>query len=223
MGYTFKSTPSFRRPRRAKAVKARGSEQPVRAPTPKTSEVRIRGQRIDASDTNKVIIAKGIEKAAPNVKPNAVTVGYTTEQNATDLLQMIDITICSNMDRGFSLLDIQTDDEWLDNPNIGIAGATGTEGITLTGIDNNANIATTYVENLKRTTDKRITAENSFPSDDDPIYNLDCNLPQQPMSQKEAQDTEIADIKAVKPAADLIVLNQNLRTPLRLKQLQKQY
>jgi hypothetical protein len=200
-----------RRTRRAKAVKARGSEQPVRAPAPNVAEVRIRGQRIDASDTNKVNIAKGIEKAAVNVKPNAVTRGYTTEQNAIELLQMIDITICSNMDRGFSLLDIQTDDEWLDNPNIAIAGSAGTTGDTQD------------MENLKQTTDKRITAENSFPSDDDPIYNLDCNLPQQPMSQKEAQDTEIAGLKAVKPAADLIALNQNLRTPLQLKQLQQQY
>ena len=174
----------------------RNKSNPGRAPKVRTGRKYINGELMNSSDLNRTTVMSGLQTIsnAENASKQART--DTTEQAAASFLNDVNIVVCQEMDENYSLLNVQTDDEVIDNPNIPFV-----------------------VNKDKSTSDKKVAATDKFPNADDPFYEADTNKPFTAISTQENITREITNMKSLKPAVDLINLNQSVDSGLQLKQM----
>ena len=147
----------------------RNKENPGRAPKTRTGRLYVNGETVESSNMNRLKVREGLQKVG---------------------------NVCQEMDENYSLIDAQTDNEVIDNPNIPF----------VIGKDKSAQ-------------DKKIKATDKFPNASDPFYDADSNVPVQESSPQQAITKQITNMKSLKPAMDLIDLNQIADSGLKLKQM----
>ena len=174
----------------------RNKSNPGRAPKVRTGRKYINGELMNSSDLNRTTVMTGLQTIsnAENTSKQGRT--DTTEQAAASFLNDVNIVVCQEMDENYSLLNVQTDDEVIDNPNIPFV-----------------------VNKDKSASDKKVVATDKFPNADDPFYEADTNRPFTAISTQENITREITNMKSLKPAVDLINLNQSVDSGLQLKQM----
>ena len=174
----------------------RNENNPGRAPKVRTGRKYINGELMSSSDLNRTTVMAGLQKIANSENTSMQARTDTTEQAAANFLNNVNIVVCQEMDENYSLLNAQTDDEVIDNPNIPFV-----------------------VNSDKSATDKKIATTDKFPNADDPFYEADVNRPFKSVSTQEDITREISNMKSLKPAVDLINLNQSVGSDLQLKQM----
>ena len=159
------------------------------------SRIYSNGGATSATDTNRNTIMRGLQGVS-KTSNTATTIVDSTTQGASSFLENIGITVCGNMSGDYSLLNIQTDNEVIDNPNI--------------SLQNNES---------KNKVDRRTKATDKFPNANDPFYEPDSNIPIVSLSKQDVERKAAGNVKSLKPAIDLISLNEGASPKRKLKQL----
>jgi hypothetical protein len=155
----------------------------------------VNGEAVDASNSSRIAVMKGAQKTSKTTGKSTTSDADTT-QVAASFLENVNIGVCSGMDQDYSLLNVQTDKETIDNPNISSGVSLGKSG-----------------------TDKKVKATDKFANSDDPFYEPDGNVPIVALSTQESTQRAISNMKSLKVAVDLINLNESLGYEEQLKQL----
>ena len=174
----------------------RNKNNPGRAPKVRIGRRYINGELVKSSDLNRTTVMSGLQAISNAENASKQARADTTEQAAASFLNDVNIVVCQEMDENYSLLNVQTDDEVIDNPNIPFV-----------------------VNKDKSASDKKVVATDKFPNADDPFYKADTNRPFTAISTQENITREITNMKSLKPAVDLINLNQSVDSGLQLKQM----
>ena len=174
----------------------RNKENPGRAPKTRTGRLYVNGETVESSNMNRLKVMEGLQKVGNANNVSKFDNTTSTEQAAANFLNDVNIVVCQEMDENYSLIDAQTDNEVIDNPNIPF----------VIGKDKSAQ-------------DKKIKATDKFPNASDPFYDADSNVPVQESSPQQAITKQITNMKSLKPAMDLIDLNQIADSGLKLKQM----
>jgi hypothetical protein len=159
------------------------------------SRIYSNGGVSNSSDINRNTIMRGLHGVS-KVANTSTTIVNSTTQAANNFLESVGIVVCGNMSGDYSLLDAQTDSEAIDNPNISF-----------------------LANKSKNKADKRIKAIDKFPNADDPFYEPDSNISIVASSEQDMQQKVVDNTKSLKPAIDLISLNEGASPRRKLKQL----
>jgi len=154
----------------------------------------VNGEAVDASNSNRIAVMKGAQKTSKTTGKSTASDADTT-QVAASFLENVNIGVCYGMDQDYSLLNVQTDKETIDNPNI-----------------------STPPSRDKSATDKKVKATDKFANANDPIYEPDGNIPIRAASIQEDTQRAISNMKSLKVAVDLVSLNESLASQEQLKQ-----
>ena len=161
----------------------------------RTDRVYVNGESVDTSNSIRVAVMKGTQKVSKTTGISMASSSDTT-QIAASFLENVNISVCCGMDQDYSLLNVQTDKETIDNPNI-----------------------SSGVSRDKSATDKKIKATDKFANANDPIYEPDGNVPTQPSSNQEKIQKTVSNMKSLKVTINLVNFNKNLTPQQQLKQL----
>ena len=161
----------------------------------RTNRIYVNGESLDTSNSMRIAVMKGAQKASKTTG-KSTTSDIDTTQVAASFLENVNISVCSGMDQDYSLLNVQTDKETIDNPNI-----------------------ETTVSRDKSATDKKVKATDKFANADDPFYEPDGNIPIVAISSQDNTQKAVSNMKSLKVAVDLISLNESMAPQQQLKQL----
>ena len=152
----------------------------------------INGQRVNA---------KNIIKATQTLSKNNVTKFTNTTDVSLDALNLFDTIGCTTvdgLDKNFTLITEQTDDETLTNPNIDIT------------------------KSKRPTKRKNLDATKSFPNVDDPFYEVDVGRKEN-TQQKQATERRLkSGNKITRLASDIALVNTDKSFNSTLKQFKSQ-
>ena len=169
-------------PARARTKMKLSKESVTQMPDLDKSRVYYGGRIIDQNDTYKISTMKGLQETQ-QLSSDQSYATLSGPDASLELLKRLDCDICTDMGKDFSLLDTQTDREIIDNPNIMVEQRGTRKGA------------------------KQVATTDKFPSQEDPFYEVDRNIPDKQNLEKQQQDYNQKGQQSERIVKDLVRLN----------------